>query len=427
MVGASKVVILVESESRVSMINTNDNLVRAPVGTGDFACCTRNHIVEVDGQPRQISCDRTKVAAVLSKLVNSQLERLSQLKDLSEYRLILAHDHIIFKGLPNECDRPKYNTWAEFAKAFHFNVAKPLSKVGGMHNCTPILYAVMANNFPIVKHLIESKANVNATFGKGARTYYGQFTPLHMNMLIGHGDAGKQIFDILLDSKADPYKYSAGGSSFRKPTFRDPFTCGVAMFNTEMVLHYIKRVKPNFDARADRWQLQEMNVVSKCEYQIVEECVKQGVTFQQRTAVGVGALGTFCLTPKQYQPGTDCRILDLLHEHNLLGDLNAAIHGNAGLAVLGFKVLWHARNGGLLKNHGIASLLYGISGGSYLHGAVYRDKPEIVTWLVNHGADRQRTNWRGLTPLELAQELGHERCVAVLLGNKSALRRYSSY
>eukprot|EP00398_MALV-I-01_sp_L67-1_P000175 gene175-979_t len=46
---------------------------------------------------------------------------------------------------------------------------------------------------------------------------------------------------------------------------------------------------------------------------------------------------------------------------------------------------------------------------------VYRDKPEVVQWFLTHRANPDLKNRRGQTPLQLANELSHERCIELLV------------
>ena len=70
--------------------------------------------------------------------------------------------------------------------------------------------------------------------------------------------------------------------------------------------------------------------------------------------------------------------------------------------------------------------MYTCYGGTYLHAAVYFDKPKVVQWFLENGADTKLKTRQGKTALDIAVEKGHRRCEEILLGNPDAVRRYSS-
>lgn len=371
------------------------------------------------------------MSAVLGRLFDSQLAVLSKKKDLRWYRWVLAHEHIILRQLPCVKDRPKYETWPDFAKAFRLDVTKPLKRVGGVHNCTPLIYAVIANNLPVVQYLISCKANVNDTMGLARGTNYQGYAPLHIICKVGHDEASRKIFDALLAAGADAYKYAYGGSIFRKPFYKDPLCTAVGAFNQHMCVYYMHHVQANFLAVADPHKsTTELILAGKGLYKVVLESLKQGAAFKSANRAGMGVLTIFCIVSREHRYETDCRILDLLNERGLLGDLDATFHGEYGPGMRSmclYETLWYLYNKGCLQNHALAAMVHAIWRGSYLHVAAYMDQPEIIVWLMNHGASTQRTNGLGQTPLDLAVGLGHERCIAVLLGDKTAHRRYSKY
>ena len=54
-------------------------------------------------------------------------------------------------------------------------------------------------------------------------------------------------------------------------------------------------------------------------------------------------------------------------------------------------------------------------GSTPLHVAAFFDQPEVVTALIDAGANRRALTDAGLTPLEAAESVGAERCVALLM------------
>eukprot|EP00398_MALV-I-01_sp_L67-1_P000015 gene15-555_t len=426
LVSKSKSMVLVESRFKMSLFSAHDMLYRDSVGCGEYACCKRNHLVEVDGVEVPIACDRGKVSAVLENLYETQLLERCTKKDLSDFRWLLAHEHILLKNLPSLDTRPQYDSWSKFANAFQLNAEKPLQKVGGKHNCIPLIYAVIANNFPVVKYLIELKSNVNETIGKARGTTCRGYAPLHFNMKVGHGESGRKIFDLLISAGADPYQYSYGGSMLRKAFYRDPLTVGIAAYNQEMCIHYLNAVQVNFLQYADKFgSANEHFIASKGLYAVFMEALQHGATFQSRNPFGVGALGMCSITSRENELRCDIRVFDELHQRGLLPNLDEICHNQSRRTFLIYGSIFHLRNSGFLKSKAMAKVIYSIFQGTYLHIAVYGDKPEMVAWLMNHRADPKRTNKRGQTPLDLARELGSQRCAAVLLGDQKAVRRYS--
>eukprot|EP00398_MALV-I-01_sp_L67-1_P000112 gene112-643_t len=409
LVGPSKFIVIVESEVRMVIYNVNQMLTRDSVGCGEFSCCTQGHVIDVNGVPTETSCDKTKISDVLSSLVHAELKKRVQKKDLADYRWILAHEHVILRNLPCLDRRPELKTWYEFANAFHLHGSGPLKKVGGKHNWAPLAYAILANNFPIVKYLIQRKADVN-------NTKCGKYCPLHLIMKVGYDESGKNIFDALLTAKADPYKFAWGGSIFRKPYYRDPFNAGVYAFNSEMCAYYMDRVKTNFQAIAHPLKFTNALVaLSVGQYSVVSECLKHTrADFQSFGAWRTTNIGLFSMIPRAFVYAVDTRCLDLLHEHGLLPDLNTPMHAERGPVVWSWSIMWSLREIGLFKRNDNAAIIHCIGWGTYYHAAIYRDKPEIVAWLLRCKANPKITNRRGQTALDLAKELGHSRCVALL-------------
>ena len=131
------------------------------VGFGDFACCTLNHTIQVDGKSVPIPCDRGRVSSMLLEFYehnlanNIQKANASSDKDFSEYRFNLSIEHIILGNLPCSDDRPKLDSWPAFAEAFRLDMNQPLMKSGGALNWSPLIWAVISNNDTVVKSLID--------------------------------------------------------------------------------------------------------------------------------------------------------------------------------------------------------------------------------------------------------------------------------
>jgi ankyrin repeat protein len=100
-------------------------------------------------------------------------------------------------------------------------------------------------------------------------------------------------------------------------------------------------------------------------------------------------------------------------------DVAALLAQNPGLALSqgahGISLMFHAALRGdvsiaeLLRQHGGGEQIAGA-----LHGAVRFSRLAMAEWLLKHGADLQRLNFQGKTPLESARELGDAAMVELL-------------
>eukprot|EP00398_MALV-I-01_sp_L67-1_P000714 gene714-649_t len=408
--------VLIESATKMSLFTSNDIITRDPAGCGEFTCCSRDHVIDIDGVPTTIPCDLLKVSKVLVAMFANHLE-VAEWGDVEHYRWLLSHEHIILKNLPCADGRVQQKTWAEFSSAFkleRYTFDKP--SMGAKQ--TPLIYATIANNFEVVEHIISQKANVNDIFKihdtHALSSMYSGYAPMHLIMRNGSGEAGKKIFDTLMQFNADPYQYSRGQGS---KAWRDPLSLGISAGNTEMCRHYMKRVAPRFLSPSDHFGgANELYAVAKGSPEIVQMFIDFGATFKSRNKLGLGVLAIFCMCAKDFQIKTDCRLLDILHDSGKLGDLNVQLMDSQGWTStrVMFLVAWHLRRRGFLKTHALVRAMYCVGGGTALHAAVFRDKPQVISWLLEHGANPHIKNKAGHTPLELAQRLGHERGVCEL-------------
>eukprot|EP00398_MALV-I-01_sp_L67-1_P000299 gene299-47_t len=425
LVSSTNYMILVESGEKVSLINLKAKVLRDSVGSGQFACCAQNHEIEVDGVMQKIPCDREKIAPVLADLLDKRLMELKAQDDLSEYRMMRAHEHVIIRDLPNMQLRAKLDTWQAFAKEFKLDVGKPLKKSGGIYNWPPLIWAVMAMNVPVVKFLIEQKANVMERIpaNKKAHTHYTDLAPMHLVMQCGSGKDSIAIVDMLLDAGADPYQYA----KMKPYPFYDPLSAGILTLREDLVLHYMKKVEPRFMNFSDHFGgRNECFCVTRSSYTITKAFIEAGVEFISKNKFAMGALQLFCVSPKQVQTATDVRVLDLLLEHNKIGDLDAPMF-NFDKGFSSGKATYHLLYGlcrmGLCKSNQVFQLVYKNAGGTALHMAVYRDKPTVVAWLLQNKADPERRTKLGQTALMMASQMKHQRCLAVLRGDAAAVRR----
>ncbi len=85
LLASTKYVVLVESSTRATLISTSLMVWRDSVGCGSFACCSQNHILDVDGVPTPIPCDRVKVSHILLATFRNKLDEYAKRKNLSRY------------------------------------------------------------------------------------------------------------------------------------------------------------------------------------------------------------------------------------------------------------------------------------------------------------------------------------------------------
>merc|ERR1711966_237012 len=74
-------------------------------------------------------------------------------------------------------------------------------------------------------------------------------------MLVGRGQHGRDIFDLLLKAGVDPHRYAHKGG-FGHSLFKKKWACALGASlharNMDMVKHFMTRCTPRFDARMDQ-------------------------------------------------------------------------------------------------------------------------------------------------------------------------------
>ena len=383
--------VTVLSERRVRL-NHGEQIVQFPVGHGDFACCTLGHKVLAGGEERNIECDRHKVSPVLKQLFDDRLSTLS-IRDLCDYRFLLAHGHVLLRNLPCLESLPVLDSWKSFAAAFQLDLEKPLKKCGGKYNWPPLAWAIMSNNHVVVKHLLSCKADVHQvnTVDKNVTCLVASMSVFHLNMVFGHGDDGTAIFDSLLAAKANPLTNCQGSRLEFGGRWGSPFWAGVGANRVDMCLHYIKRLPEKIYVPMAKFGFQgDVLAVLFGLPEVVDELDRIGATFTTPNQLGVTAIAAFICGPIENTPMSDIRVLDILYKSNKLGDINQPAFSGAAVSVA-----WYLRRMGLFKRNGFLRMLYQIVGGTNLHFAVCMDKPSVVVWLLEHKCDPRRTNKRG--------------------------------
>jgi len=418
--------LMVQSTEHIVLHSAESVAFGHPVGNGNFACCRQNHMVEVDGKQTPIPCDRTKVSPVLEKLFAKRLQTLGLQDDWSDYRFLLAHDQLFFMNLTCETPRPQYNTWEDFCFAFKLDPSDHRKKCGGKYNWCPLVWAVLSCNLPITRYLIKEvgvgdDVNARLKVKKGVQVVGSGMTLMHTICKIGlDGSCAPDIFDLLLEGKADPYCFTERNPGEK---FQDPLAVAIVFVNPEIAKHYLKRVKPNFLNPSDGFGGRNESLVVGVNGQLslVKAFHEAGCTFKSRNNFGFSPLGLFCIAPKEVQHTYDLEVLDYLKDNNLLGDINGPQFNfskgatppvkKSGKVI--YNLLYYLCKAGFLKNNNLFQGIYKIAGGTCIHAAVFRDKPIVVTWLLRNTADPNIRTRRGQTALELATEFHHTRCMAV--------------
>lgn len=422
--------------------------VAQQVGCGAFTCCTLNH--KIGG--RKIPCDKPKIAPVLWTVVQLRLQNiLAKVVNgdggIWEYRYVRAMEHHMFLGfdesltdpvLQDCCALSKVQTWEEFRDLLMLPPAHdPWQKTNGLLQWYPLTFAVIANNVHVARFLLSRPKEIGASVSQLAAIPPGHpleahhnYSLLHWVMKSGHGDNGRELFDLLYnDGKgADPYFLYKRRHT--KRLFFDPFARGTNFRNNEMLLHYMSRVKPKFGAIADHFRDRNDTLAAlfQCSPEVIRECIKQGARYDTLNDFGAGTLQVYAITPQSLQDTSSTNTLDILFEANKI----TTTHVNAPqfqMHSIKWFMLYNLLYAGcrldFISNPKYVGV-YHLSGGTALHSAIYRDKPSLVDWLIRHGADISKKTRRGLTPLQMAMGDGksktnkerkaprYPRCVSIL-------------
>jgi len=403
--------------------------VTEQVGCGDFTCCTLNH--KIDGH--DIPCDKTKIAPVLWAVIQLRLQDIlakvaTGETGIWEYRYVRAMEQHMFLGFDEFLSDPDYHdccalskveTWEEFRDLLMLPPTQdPWQKTDGSLEWYPLTFAVIANNVHVARFLLRRPKEIGANLNQLATIPHGHsleahynYSLLHWVMKSGHGDKGKELFDLLYDNGADPYLlYPRRGT---KKLWYDPFARATNSRNNHMLLHYMSRVKPKFDAIGDHFRDRNdtLAVLFQCSPEVIRECIKQGARFDKRNDFGAGTLQVYCITPKELQDTSNHEILNILFEANKIttkhvNDRQWQMHTPKWFVLS--NLMYVGCRLGIITNPKYVTA-YHLTGGTALHAAVYKDKAMLVDWLIRHGADISRKTRRGLTPLQMAMGDGKPR------------------
>ena len=142
------------------MISPTVAIPRAP-GHGTFTCCARNHVMtDEHGVEKAIPCDKDKIGSVMFKLLSKRREYHLGNHELLEFRLWTALTDSIMQGLIySDMQALRPTSVAAFLALNQFSTARDEENRGSGY--TPLLFAAMSGNSPIVRELIDPPINAD--------------------------------------------------------------------------------------------------------------------------------------------------------------------------------------------------------------------------------------------------------------------------
>jgi ankyrin repeat protein len=178
--------VVIQSPKQIFFSQRTLALSSSAVGNGNFGCCEMGHQMTLpDGTVRKIACDKLKLGDVLARRIKKLLAVHAQ-KDtgsIVDYRHLLTIQRHLVRGLPNGARsfKPPVSL-SGFLELYHFesvtdNAYFPDGKGCGI-GMTPLYYAAMAGNVPVLKALLampEVLAKINLQVKKTATSSrYGE-------------------------------------------------------------------------------------------------------------------------------------------------------------------------------------------------------------------------------------------------------------
>jgi hypothetical protein len=213
--------IVIQSPKQIYFSQKVLSLSSSAVGEGDFGCCEMDHQVTLaDGTVREITCDKLKLGDVLARRIQKLLALHEQEDSTLDYRHLLTTQRRLVRGLPNgtQSFKPPVSLSA-FLELYRFgsatdNAYSPDSK-GSRIGMTPLYYAAMAGNVPVLKALLampEVLAKINLRLKKNCdSSRYGELASKGNSVLLAaarYSDSPATL-QLLVQHGADPSAYSA--------------------------------------------------------------------------------------------------------------------------------------------------------------------------------------------------------------------------
>eukprot|EP00965_Chrysotila_dentata_P041781 1386198-Pleurochrysis_carterae.AAC.1 len=141
---------VLSSSTKVSIMRATDYYLRLlAVGRGEYACCSRNHVI--DG--RVIRCDKHFATQVLSDALSVKLHDLIERKNFEGYRFWMSCRAAMFENLPSfhmSTSLIPENSVRSMRQKLSL-AADPEPEAG----FTLMRYAVMSDNLVVVRALLE--------------------------------------------------------------------------------------------------------------------------------------------------------------------------------------------------------------------------------------------------------------------------------
>ena len=218
---------------------------RLHVGTGKFSCCAFNHKIG----NTIIECDKFKCKRVLQSMLGSKIEYLEKRngKD-DEYRRFRAVRHNILDDLPEEADDMAKSGGEDpedlkaFLDAYGYDGSNPKGamKAGRATGWSPLRYAVMSRNAPVVKALLalidekDKKKDIENPLKKALPIF---FREQGMTILMeACATSSTEIIDLLLEAGADAYAFDKDHVAPK-----DPLGNAVMNSRVDVVNHWFEK------------------------------------------------------------------------------------------------------------------------------------------------------------------------------------------
>jgi ankyrin repeat protein len=251
---------------------------------------------------------------------------------------------------------------------------------------TPLHRAAMAGHAAVARAMLGRSAEVNAKD-------YGGATPLHVAAAAGHRDAAA----ALLERKADP---NAKDLEDLTPLH----FASRAGHEDVVALLLDKGADPNIRAKLLGTPLHE--AAEHGHLGIVQLLLKQGGLANARSG-GSPTPWTPWHAAKEAGHGA---IADLLRSHGGQdrGAAAVSIHSAAEHGYLGRLEVLLKEDPALIRARDV------VHRRTALHWAANNGHLKAAELLLAHGADAGLKDWRGETPLDRAQTMGHPKLVALL-------------
>eukprot|EP00397_Hematodinium_sp_SG-2012_P009711 GEMP01009802.1.p1 GENE.GEMP01009802.1~~GEMP01009802.1.p1 ORF type:complete len:647 (+),score=158.03 GEMP01009802.1:346-2286(+) len=432
--------VVIRSERYMHFMAAGYKISVARVAEGEFTCCRLNHMRTLpDGTIVPVTCDKLALFPVVDSLITRRLHYERRTKNLRGIRQFLAYRHIWLRHLrPVEEDYTALDdTLDNFLTNYAFRPEKGMEGYGGW---TPLRFACVSGNVPVVRQLLEKKADPDAHLVSAGGTMFpvdkGSSILAHVIVLCccqEHED----ILDLLVTHKAKLHSVK----------HMDALTAASSTVSlSKRGARWLLRTFPDWDMNTtsvgqdslgiSRWPL-FVNLCLDADIDYVRLLCEHHVDLTLRASpVSLDAFVTACtLCPTSSFDIAEYILSQLQHSRekkdtgayggtsssssskDLVVDLNRRMTARRGTRTI--LTVAQALNIGprmvmrtTCRFIGSTPLLYAASEG----------KHRVCRWLLDHKADASIANMKGETALSLAKERGFAHVVDVLLASTGASR-----